>query len=163
MDEALEPPTSTPVMDDDHDERRPLLLRFPYSLVMKVSLSEPRDVLQTERTTLTFVRFATTLFFTAMGMILNFRINSSGNPSLGYRHPFSEWSSTIILFVLIVLALFTLILLGVNYMFSIRRYADHKIHTHGFSNKLTAVCVTAVVLALAAICVLFIIEGYVLK
>lgn len=150
-------------MEAEHDEQRPLLLRFPYSLVMKVSLSEPRDVLQTERTTLTFVRFATTLFFTAMGMILNFRINSLGKPSTGHRHPFSEWCSTIILFILIILALFTLVLLGVNYMFAIRRYADHKIQTYGFSNTLTAVCFTAVVVALAAICVLFIIEGYVLK
>ncbi|EMG48562.1 hypothetical protein G210_0853 [Candida maltosa Xu316] len=51
---------------------------FPYSLIMKVETSEPRDVLQSERTCLTFVRFSTALFFTALGIILNFKLDTSG-------------------------------------------------------------------------------------
>ena len=54
--------------------------KFPYSLVMKVETSEPRDVLQLERTCLTFVRFSTALFFTALGIILNFKLDTSGSP-----------------------------------------------------------------------------------
>ncbi|CAN3474172.1 hypothetical protein DICA0_A05974 [Diutina catenulata] len=151
-----------PTSNDEALERQPLLGRFPYNLVMEVSASEPRDVLQSERTTLTFTRFATTLMFTALGMILNFKINSTGEGKEPEHHAsdFSRWCQTVVSYVLLVLSLFTLILSGVNYMVTVRRYANHKIQTFAFNNWVTAVCFSAVVITLAAVCVLFIVEGY---
>ena len=66
------------IPDDPHHNQK--FNRNSYSLVMKVETSEPRDVLQLERTCLTFVRFSTALFFTALGIILNFKLDTSGSP-----------------------------------------------------------------------------------
>lgn len=134
---------------------------FPYSLVLKVTSSEPRDVLQSERTCLAFIRFACALFFTALGIIFNFKLDLSGKTSKTPKNRFLESTySTVVSFILIGLALFTLAISGVNYFVTVRRYANHKIKTYSFNNLTTVVCMTSVVLTLAGISVSLIVEGY---
>ncbi|KAG2736193.1 hypothetical protein G9P44_000283 [Scheffersomyces stipitis] len=150
-------------------ESSSLLGRFPYSLVMKVSTSEPRDVLQSERTTLTFIRFATSLFFTALGIILNFKLNSSGvdsdDPGSGspeHRHGHFNVStySTIVSYILLILALATLVISGINYFITIQRYANHKIQVYSFNNITTVICVTCIIITLMVISISLIVQGY---
>ena len=143
-----------------------VLDNFPYNLVMKVTTSEPRDVLQSERTCLTFIRFSTALFFTALGIILGFKLDTSGktpnstpdkgNPIFSHSK-FSKAAS----FILLVLALFVLILSAVNYFITIHRYAKRKIETYNFNNLTTVICMTVIVLTLGVINIVMIIEGYI--
>ncbi|CUM54725.1 uncharacterized protein AC631_04244 [Debaryomyces fabryi] len=150
--------------DYDHEislsERLTLLGRLPYSLIMKVSSSEPRDVLQLERTFLSFIRFATSLFFTALGIVINFKLDSSGK-SGKKEPPFNNSKySTVISFILFVLSLCVLVISGVNYFITIKRYAKHKIETYNFNNLATVICMTSIIITLIAISVSLIIEGY---
>lgn len=131
--------------------------RFPYSLVMKITASEPRDVLQSERTCLTFIRFTTALFFTALGVILNFQLNYKDEIIPSLRHP---KYSKIIAYLLMTLSLATLLLSGVNYWITINRYARHKIETHNFNNFATVICVTSIVIMLIFISISLLIERY---
>lgn len=150
--------------DCDHEislsERLTLLGRLPYSLIMKVSASEPRDVLQLERTFLSFIRFATSLFFTALGIVVNFKLDSSGKSEQN-EPPFqSSQYSTVISFILFVLSFCVLVISGVNYFITIKRYAKHKIETYNFNNLATVICMTSIIITLIAISVSLIIEGY---
>ncbi|KAK6866932.1 hypothetical protein K6H11_005421 [Candida tropicalis] len=142
---------------------------FPYSLVLKVETSEPRDVLQSERTCLTFVRFSTALFFTALGIILNFRIDTSRHPHDGnsnndnhHKKKFFNHSlfSTAVSYILLALSLFILAVSGVNYFITIDRYAKHKIATNSFNN-LTIIGITGIIITLMAINITMIIEAYI--
>ncbi|KAK6459960.1 hypothetical protein DFJ63DRAFT_321235 [Scheffersomyces coipomensis] len=156
--------------DNDNDttyrsvsEQSALLDSFPYSLVMKVSSSEPRDVLQSERTCLTFIRFSTSLFFTALGIIVNFKFNSSGQP-IDDDNPRGRFNaslySTIVSYVLLLLSLATLVLSGINYFITVQRYANHKINTYSFNNFSTVIVMTCVIITLIAISISLIVEGY---
>lgn len=138
--------------------------KFPYSLIMKVANSEPRDVLQSERTCLTFIRFSTSLFFTALGVILNFQLNTSSEPNdPNKKLPGFNKSlfSKIISFLLIILSFSTLLISGINYMITINRYANHKIHTYSFNNLATVICITSVIITLIVISISLIIERYI--
>lgn len=124
-----------------------------------VSLSEPRDVLQSERTLLTFVRFALSLNFTAIGMILNFRIETSpSEPDQG--HFDDKKFNHAVSFVLVSLALCTLFISGWNYFRTVKKYSQKRIHTRATSNTLMIGCVTAAVLTLIGINVSLIAESY---
>ncbi|KAL6454414.1 hypothetical protein SBY92_003879 [Candida maltosa Xu316] len=132
---------------------------------MKVETSEPRDVLQSERTCLTFVRFSTALFFTALGIILNFKLDTSGelhDPDDNKRKKYFNHTAfnTAISYVLLVLALFVLGVTGVNYFITIDRYAKHKIATYSFNNLPTIIGLTGVIITLMAINVTMLIEAY---
>lgn len=133
---------------------------FPRANILEISLSEPRDILQSERTLLTFVRFTTSLYFTAIGMILGFRLRSSGEPTLEPTTPNFNDSlfNRIVSFTLIALAFATLILSGVNYFRTVRRYSQKRIHTYGFNNATMVICVTAIVVTLIGINVSLIVE-----
>ncbi|KAI5954438.1 hypothetical protein KGF54_002213 [Candida jiufengensis] len=135
---------------------------FPYNLVMKVVSSEPRDVLQSERTCLTFIRFSTALFFTALGIILNFKFDTSGDSKDENKHRrFSHRKYSIaISYILLILSFLVLVVSGVNYFITIRRYARHKIYTYSFNNFTTAICITGIILTLVAINITMIVEGY---
>ncbi|KAI5962503.1 uncharacterized protein KGF55_003579 [Candida pseudojiufengensis] len=134
---------------------------FPYNLVMKVVSSEPRDVLQSERTCLTFIRFSTALFFTALGIILNFKFDTSGEPDHDKHRRFSHKKYSIaISYILLILSFLVLLVSGVNYFITINRYARHKIDTYNFNNFTTAICITGIILTLVAINITMIIEGY---
>ncbi|ODV80091.1 uncharacterized protein CANTADRAFT_89676 [Suhomyces tanzawaensis NRRL Y-17324] len=143
-----------------------LLSGFPYSLVMEITASEPRDVLQLERTCLTFIRFACSLVFSALGMVLNFKLNTSGKPTKPHqpRKGFNRTAyTTAAAFVLVVLAFAVLILSGINYLITIQRYASHKIETYNYNNMSTVVCMTCVFVTLIAINVSLIVDGYILE
>ncbi|KAK6456078.1 uncharacterized protein RJT20DRAFT_127860 [Scheffersomyces xylosifermentans] len=145
-------------------EHSSLMGRFPYSLVMKVSASEPRDVLQSERTCLTFIRFSTALFFTALGIILNFKLDTSGveetDPNPHHGGFDASTYSMAVSYILLLLSLGTLILSGINYFITIKRYANHKIQTYAFNNFSTVVCITCVIITLMAISISLTIQGY---
>ncbi|CAX40100.1 conserved hypothetical protein [Candida dubliniensis CD36] len=150
------PPTSRPKVQS----------KFPYSLVMKVETSEPRDVLQSERTCLTFVRFATALFFTALGIILNFKLDTSGTPDDNSGNNKKKYFNhtafnSAISYILLVLALFVLFVTGINYFVTINRYAKHKIATYSFNNLTTIIGMTSIIVTLMAINITMIVEGYI--
>ncbi|CAH2353874.1 hypothetical protein CLIB1423_13S00738 [[Candida] railenensis] len=130
-------------------------------VIMKVSTSEPRDALQSERTCLTFIRFATTLFFTALGVALNFKFKtSSKNGDEEDEGQEKSTYSTVISFILIFLSLAVLVVSGVSYFITINRYAAHKIQNYGFNNFHSVICFTSVVLTLMGISISLIVEGY---
>ncbi|CUM62901.1 uncharacterized protein PRCAT00000460001 [Priceomyces carsonii] len=132
---------------------------FPYSLTLKVQTSEPRDILQLERTCLSFIRFTTALFFTALGIILNFKIDSSNDG--GGSHKLHHSYSAAISFLVLILAAVLLIVSLLNYLTSVDRYATGKIKTYRFNNLHTVIIMTGVVLAVTSICIILIIEEYI--
>ncbi|KAK6204598.1 uncharacterized protein RJT21DRAFT_9727 [Scheffersomyces amazonensis] len=147
------------------NEQSALLGSFPYTLVMKVSASEPRDVLQSERTCLTFIRFSTSLFFTALGIIVNFKFDSSGEKTTPTSPPHSHFNaslySTVVSYILLILALATLVLSAVNYFITVTRYANHKIDTYSFNNFATVICMTCVIITLMGASISLIVQGYI--
>lgn len=135
---------------------------FPQGHILEVSLSEPRDVLQSERTFLTFIRFSLSLYFTAIGMTLGFRLRSVGEPSNDRDLP--KFNTTvfnhIVSFILIFLAFATLVVAGTNYFRTVRRYSQRRIHSYGTNNTVMVVCITAVVVTLVAVNISLIVERY---
>ena len=132
---------------------------------MKVETSEPR-VLQLERTCLTFVRFSTALFFTALGIILNFKLDTSGSPddnSGNNKKNISITRHSIVPYLIYYLFLpcFVLCVTGVNYFVTINRYAKHKIATYSFNNLTTIIGMTSIIVTLMAINITMIVEGYI--
>ncbi|KAJ8140535.1 hypothetical protein OY671_006274 [Metschnikowia pulcherrima] len=132
---------------------------FPKSHIIRVDLSEPRDVLQSERTFLGFIRFALSLYFTAIGLILGFRLKSDSDGDSGAKNTFSLFNK-VVSFMLVFLAFSTLAMAAVNYFRTVRRYSQRKIRTHGTNNTVSVVCVTAVVVTLAGLNVSLIVERY---
>lgn len=123
--------------------------------VLQVQLLEPRDVLQSERTLLTFVRFATSLYFTAIGMALRFRLTSGlDKPEKKSNTLFNK----VMAVILLMLAFATLVASGANYLQTVRRYSLKRIHTYGFNNMVMVTLVTAVVLTLIGINVALIVQ-----
>lgn len=134
---------------------------FPYSHIIEVTLSEPRDVLQSERTYLSFIRFSVSLYFTAIGMILGFRLLSSDKPGGDHRSGFNKIVfNHIIAYLLIFLSFATLMVCAINYYKTVRRYSQKRIHTYAASNTIMVACVTAIVFSLVAINVSMIVERY---
>lgn len=156
--------TRTATIDDE--ENAHVLPHFPYPLIMKVVSSEPRDVLQSERTFLTFTRFATALFFTALGIILNFKFDTSGDATKSpdeedQKHRFNHTKFSVsVSYILLVLSLFVLVVSGSSYYITINRYAQHKIATYNFNNLPTAACITGVIITLIVINATLIVEGF---
>lgn len=132
-----------------------LLSNFPYSLLLPVAYSEPRDVLASERTCLSFVRFATALFFASVGIILNFRINSSEQPM-----PTIHTSSVIISYILLSLSSLILVISIVNYLKTVKRYASNYIKVDAYDGKATVTLVSAVVLCLLGVNIALLVESF---
>ncbi|SGZ55944.1 CIC11C00000005012 [Sungouiella intermedia] len=134
---------------------------FPFSHIIDITLSEPRDVLQSERTYLSFIRFSVSLYFTAIGMILGFRLLSSDGPTHGTHPGFNKTLfNHIIAYLLIFLSFATLLVCAINYFKTVRRYSQRRIHTYAASNTIIIACVTAIVVALIAINISMIVERY---
>lgn len=134
---------------------------FPWAHIIEITLSEPRDVLQSERTFLTFIRFSVSIYFTAIGMILGFRLQSVESP-IGRKNPnFNENAfNHAISYLLIFLSFAILLICSMNYFKTVRRYSQKRIHTYAASNTAMVVCVTAIVVTLIAINVSMIVERY---
>lgn len=124
---------------------------------LKIESSEPRDVLQLERTFLTFLRFSLSLLFTALAIFQHFRLDTSGS-----HDPFRPYNGITvpIAFILVGLALFALMLSTFNYFVTVQRYAQHKISIGGVYNKATVVCMTLIMVSMIGICVLLIVDSY---
>lgn len=131
---------------------------FPALKVLEITLSEPRDVLQSERTLLSFVRFSTALYFAATGMVMGFHLRTSGKEHGLLPKLHNGVFNKVMAGILILLAFATLIISGINYFRTVRRYSQKRIHTYGFNNATMIVCVTAVVLTLIGINVALIVE-----
>lgn len=141
-----------------HTSQEPRRGCFPALKVLEITLSEPRDVLQSERTLLSFVRFSTALYFAATGMVMGFHLRTSGKDH-GLLPKFNNGVfNKVMAGILILLAFATLIISGINYFRTVRRYSQKRIHTYGFNNATMIVCVTAVVLTLIGINVALIVE-----
>lgn len=141
------------------NENLTLLHTFPYTLLMKVSTSEPRDLLQLERTCLTFVRLASSLFFTALGIMLNFKLDTSG----GSQKSSSTLFSVTVSFILLGLGFAALVISGIDYFITIDRYAKHKIDTYNFTNFSTVICMTCIIITLMGISISLIVEEYLIS
>ncbi|CAI5755636.1 unnamed protein product [Candida verbasci] len=135
---------------------------FPYSLILKVQSSEPRDVLQSERTCLSFVRFSTALFFTALAVLLNFKFDTSGNESNHDKDDncYHKTYSIVVSYMLLFLSSSVLVVSGFNYFITINRYAKLKISTYNFNNLSTVICMAGIVITLVSLNILMIVEGY---
>lgn len=142
---------------------------FPRAHIIPVVLLEPRDVLQSERTFLSFIRFALSLFFTSIGMVIGFHLdsgpdsnNDNGNDNGNSDEPpvrSSLFNHTVSI-VLIFLAFATLLVAGVNYFRTVRRYSMKKIKTHSTNNTIMVVCITSVIVTLACLNISLIVERY---
>lgn len=133
-----------------------LLGNFPYTLVMKIVASEPRDVLNLEITCLLFIQFSTSLFMTALGIMLNFKLDSSGGAQRGKDN---STSITVISFMLVGLSLVVMVVAGINYFVSVDRYAKHKVRVH-FSKLMSVFSLTSTIVILIAINLYLIVDEF---
>ena len=124
-----------------------LLRQFPYTLVIKIVSSEPRDVLNLEITCLLFIQFSTSLFMSALGVMLNFRLDTSGNAQRGRDN---SSNITAISFMLVGLSLVVMVVAGINYFVSVDRYARHKVRVQ-FSKFISVFSLTSTIVILIAI------------
>lgn len=131
--------------------------QVPFGLTLKVESSEPRDVLQLERTFLTFLRFSTSLLFTALVVFQHFRLDTSGQDD---PNPTSNRFSAPVAFCLVGLGVFALAISAVNYFNTVDRYARHKIRIHSVHNRSTVVCMSCIMVGMIALCVLMIVDSY---
>lgn len=60
--------------------------------------------------------------------------------------------------ILIALSVATLVVSCVNYLSTVRRYSQKRIHTYGFNNMMMVILVTAVVFTLIGINVALIVQ-----
>lgn len=109
-------------------------------LVMDNTSSEPRDILMTERTALSWIKLSITLTAVAITVITNFRINTSdGGSNHGNfnndKTAFPKFSYGIsILFVLLSIA--TLCIGALTYFQSIFNYEIHHVRTFSLDTAL---------------------------
>ncbi|CCE82040.1 Piso0_002733 [Millerozyma farinosa CBS 7064] len=139
------------------------IFRFIYDKVIadlpvEVTTSEPRDIAQAERTSMSFIKFGSTLFFSALAIALNFRLDTAadGDTNQGGLTLYSTVTS----YILMALALAVMIISGLSYYTTIQQYANHKIRTNSFTSIIPVVCVTFIVLTLMAVDIALIVEGY---
>ena len=110
--------------------------------VLRVTTSEPRDALQSERTCLSFIRFSTTLFVTSFGILINFKILS---PDDEFKPVFNSKFSIIISFILLGSSIVLLVCSLINYLVTINNYKVHNIHNFGFNNTFNSVVMLSLI------------------
>jgi uncharacterized membrane protein YidH (DUF202 family) len=127
------------------------------NLIINNTGSEPRDILMTERTALSWAKFGVTLAAIAITIVTNFRLDTSGsfqsNPD---PDDIPDWFSTFsyrISILFVVLSIFTLAIGWVTYIQSIYSYRSHKVFT--YSMKFTIGFLFVVGLILLAINLVF--------
>ncbi|CDK27561.1 unnamed protein product [Kuraishia capsulata CBS 1993] len=104
-------------------------------LIIENKTSEPRDLLMTERTTLSWIRFSTVLALGCCSVMLNYRFDTdssddgdNGDGGAGSSHSAAKLT---IGALFAALSLFCLIIPGYNYFKAVRNYATEKIETAG--------------------------------
>lgn len=108
-------------------------------LIIDNTTSEPRDILMTERTALTWIKFSITLAAIAITIVTNFRLDTSlkGFSTSNSSDPvwFPKFSYAIsIVFVLLSMA--TLCVGALSYYQSIYNYKTHHINTYSLKTTL---------------------------
>lgn len=149
---SLEPEDGPEVQPTEHDH----LLTWLPSTTLECTLSEPRDLLQNERTLLTFSKFSTALFFCAFSVILGFSFTDEKERP----RPGKTTLAKCVFSILIFLALFGLIVALVSYFQTVRRLTQGRIHTIGPHKGIVMACFTAVVVTLIIVNSLLIAERY---
>ncbi|ODV84758.1 hypothetical protein CANARDRAFT_235280 [[Candida] arabinofermentans NRRL YB-2248] len=138
-----------------------MLLSFlPASdLLIENRTSESRDILMTERTTLSWIKFSTVLSLAAVAIVLNYRIDTSDMRDPGFSDPVRDSKKPINVIVISCLfaamSLGAVLLSGYNYFRAIYNYKDERIET--LDNKLTSIFLTVCIVTLLAINVTFMI------
>lgn len=115
-------------------------------LAIDITGSEPRDILMTERTGLTWIKLSVTLTAVAITIITNFRLETNReNPNYSPPHWLPAFSYGVaILFALLSMA--TLFVGGASYTQSVYNYRMHRINTFSFTTALGFLFVVGVVL-----------------
>lgn len=116
-------------------------------LMIDNTTSEPRDILMTERTALSWVKFSITLAAITITIVTNFRLDTSGDGDSDKKSPpwlpkFSYGIS--ILFVILSMA--TLFVGSLSYFQSIYNYKAHRVNTYSLESTLGFLFVVGVVL-----------------
>lgn len=144
---------------EDHieaSETDHLLGWLPSSKTLTCTLSEPRDLLQNERTCLSFSKFSIALFFCAYSVILGFSFTDDKS-----RPTPSKSRFTVIVFsILVFLALLSLVTALLSYFQTVRRLTQRRIHTIGPHKGLVMFSFTAVMITLITVNSLLIAERY---
>lgn len=125
--------------------------------VLRVTTSEPRDALQSERTCLSFIRFSTTLFVTSFGILINFKILS---PNDEFKPIFNSTFSIVISFILLGSSIVLLVCSLINYLVTINNYKVHNIHNFGFNNNFNSVVMLCLIALLVALNICLLADGY---
>ncbi|EGV63770.1 hypothetical protein CANTEDRAFT_104939 [Yamadazyma tenuis ATCC 10573] len=137
----------------------PFFKSFHKTMILKIKTSEPRDALQSERTCLSFIRFSTTLFITSFGILLNFKLDSSSSAPL--RQDFlSSYYSKVLSYMLIALSGLFLVLSGITYFVTMKRYKLGKIENFGFNNVYHSVLVFVLILVLFVVNIALLVSSY---
>lgn len=144
------------IRDVDADlETARLLATWNAELIVENKVSEPRDILMTERTTLSWLKFSIVLIVASVAVFLNYRIetdksesntgNGNGNGNKNFRD--STVYATTIGLLFAALSLVGTICSAINYYKAIRNYASDKIAT--FDSRITtvffSVCITTLI------------------
>lgn len=149
--------------NDPGSKRMKNIFRFVYDkiisdLPVEVTTSEPRDIAQAERTSMSFIKFGSTLFFSALAIALNFRLDTVADNDTNQVG--LTLYSTVTSYILIALAFAVIIISGLSYYTTIQQYANHKIQTNSFTSVIPVVFVTFIVLTLMAVDIALIVEEY---
>lgn len=125
---------------------------------VKVLSSEPRDVGQLERTYLLTVKLCGFLMFSALGVLLHFKMNTSEQETRPIESGFT-FKNKVMSFLLLVVCLGSIIVNSINYSHCITHYKNREILTSNY-NFLSVGLMTCIIVLLVGINVVFLIEGY---
>jgi len=135
-------------------------MRIRTSLVTKVQCSIPRDCLQAERSLLLYCKFAGTLGFMSLAVLLNYRFGDS-NQGTGYRQngvsPARKFSIAMGV-IFFCLSLGSLVLGFFNYFSNVSHYVSERTRTG--SRVPTNIFLSLVVICLLAVNISFLIDAY---
>lgn len=127
-------------------------------LPVEVSSSEPRDVGQLERTYLLTVKLCGYLIFTAIGLLLDFKMETGdaggSNPnSILLRY------SVLLTFIVLGVCLMSIMVNSVNYWLTVHRYANHSILTKNY-NIMSISSMSLVFIVFAGVNIVFLYYGF---
>lgn len=139
-----------------------LVSRFknlPTMLVLENRTSEPRDALLSERTTLSWIRFAGTLALSSVAIMLNYRFQTDGSDNNNNgSHNFTKSSGYIITIgvTFSVLSLCSIILGGYNYFQTVNHCISQKIKI--FDSRPTLLLLTLIVTVMLVVSITLIVD-----
>lgn len=117
-------------------------------LMIDNTTSEPRDILMTERTALSWVKFSITLAAIAITIVTNFRLDTSGDNDSGDRRspPWVPRFSYGVSILFILLSMATLFVGCLSYFQSIYNYKANRVNTYSLKTTLGFLFVVGLVL-----------------